>query len=187
MAVTAFKASGTQADAGAGHGTVTWATPTNAAASDGVYTTASVNASAISHFLRLTNFGFTSADIPGGSSIDGIEVHLKRKLGAGVGVFDESIILRNTSGQVGNNKADTVTNWGTDATITYGGAADTWAAGLVATDIVGNSNFGIDVACKGAASTGTGSVDYLEIGVYFTAPPVGGDIYSQNMPALLSW
>lgn len=169
MAVTSFKASGTQADAGAGHGTVTWGTPANAASSNNVYTTAAVNAAAVSHYLRLTNFGFTSTDIPAGSTINGIEVNLERKLGAGIGVFDETIILRKTSGQVGNNKADTGTNWGTEAVITYGGAADTWASGLTQTDII-DSNFGIDIACKGAPTTGTGSVDYVEIRIYYTAP-----------------
>lgn len=169
MAVTSFKASGTQADAGAGHGTATWGTPTNAAASDDSHTTASVNAAAVSHYLRLTNFGFTSSDIPAGSTIDGIEVNIEKSR-TGIGVFDESILLRKTSGQVGSDKADTGTNWGTtDAIATYGGAADTWSSGLTQADII-DSNFGIDIACKGAASTGVGRIDYVEIRVYYTTP-----------------
>ena len=60
-----------------GVGTITWASPTNAASSNDAYATA---AAGTSHYLRFSNFGFA---LPTGSAIQGIRASLERKTSQG--------------------------------------------------------------------------------------------------------
>lgn len=167
MPDTGFAVPGTTTDA-SGVGSVAWTNTGNVTVSDNVYTQAGLSfASNTSHWLRLTNFNFS---IPSGSNILGVEVNVERKRLSLV-VLDNSIRLRITSGQVGDDKADTVTNWpATDTVKTYGGAADDWNAGLTRDDVV-SSDFGIDISCK-TTNSGTPSIDYVEIKVYYATPTV---------------
>jgi hypothetical protein len=56
-----------------GSGSVSWAVPAQAFASDNTYATAT---NGLSHFLRLSNFGFA---IPAGAAISGIRVDIERR------------------------------------------------------------------------------------------------------------
>jgi len=165
MAVTGWKTAGTAANAKrTGY---IWNNPNNAKVSNNQYAD-TWNAYQNSDWLRLTAFGFSSADIPSGSTIDGIEVKIERKSSSATYYAkDNALYLRKTSGQVGDNKADTSTHWPTsDTEASYGGAADTWNASLADTDII-SSDFGIDLSAL-VIYYGVGYVDYVSIRVYYT-------------------
>jgi hypothetical protein len=113
---------------------------------DAVYATCQLAASTYSDWMRCTNYNFTSADIPAGSNILGIEV-------AFVGYSqeltqeDSALYLRKSTGQVGDNKAS-VTNWPNTPGSQWfrpesGASTDDWNAGLTQADIIA-STFGVD-------------------------------------------
>jgi len=151
--------------------TADWANPDNAKASDNAYASANVlKLVAYVDYLRATNFNFSS--IPAGSTINGIEVRIEHYADAINRIHDETVCLRKTSGQIGDNKAS-ASYWATsDEEITYGGEADTWSAGLVDTDIK-NSDFGIDLSVGNANPdfSAFSYVDCISIRVYYTIPP----------------
>jgi len=179
MSVTAYKSSGTQVNVERGSFTP-WFDPTDAAASDDIRVSAPLEKDdGQSDWLRLTNFGFTSGDVPAGANIDGIEVSIERQSGEELDVSDEYIKLRDSAAtQQGDNKAS-ATGWSTDIdeTIVYGGAADTWNAGLDQADII-SSNFGIDIAAINTDSIAREArVDHVKIRVYYTeATPTASPI-----------
>ena len=93
---------------------------------------------------------------------------------------DSALYLRKTSGQVGANKASG-TDWSTtDATRTYGGAADTWSAGLVQSDIV-STDFGMDLSANGTGIPTTASVDNVRIRINYTLSGLPAGVKSMDM------
>jgi hypothetical protein len=167
-----------------GYDEIAWAYPGRAKASDNsrAYSVAIVG-NAVSGYLRCTDFGFTSADIPAGSVINGIEVLIERSRSvtapvtdpANEKVFDRRVYLRSSEGQVGYNRAnEDLWNLTTDEEITYGGSGDLWDAGLEYDDIVGNSDFGVDLQALLEwydATILSARVDVVKIRVYYTAVP----------------
>jgi len=174
MAVTAYKSSGTQANVDR-DAEAAWANPTNAATSDDTRAIVNVAKTTYSDWLRLTNFGFTSGDVPSGATIDGIEVSVERQSADVLDVTDSAIYLRDSAAsQQGDNKASG-TGWssGGDEIVVYGGAADTWNALLDQADIV-SSNFGIDISAGNSGSTNREArIDHVKIRVYYTEAASG--------------
>lgn len=124
-----------------------------------------------SQWLRCVDFGFTTDDIPPNSEIVGIEVQIERQAENASAIEDYELYLRKTSGQVGDNKADTGTYWPTsDATATYGGAADDWNASLVASDIR-NDDFGVDLCVYNGVpfTTYEARVDHVQVRIHYCA------------------
>jgi hypothetical protein len=145
--------------------------PSNAAASDDAYAACTtLRNGQYSDWLRSSNFGFTDEDIPAGSIIDGIEVQIERHATAQLPnwwIKDDALYLRKASGQVGDNKADTVNSWPTsDAYASYGGAADIWNTGLVQSDIV-TTDFGCDISVLHGVYNTDAYIDHVRIRVYY--------------------
>lgn len=88
---------------------------------------------------------------------------------AGAVINDLDVTLLKAGVPVGDNKAN-ATGWAGVLTVSYGGAADTWNAGLTAAD-VNNANFGVQIS---AQSTGAASaqIDYIQITVTYTVNSV---------------
>lgn len=168
MATTSYKVSGAQASVDRGT-TPTWGSLTNLGSSNNAYATVSTSPGNNTDYLRLTSFGFTTSDIPANSRIDGIEVSIECKASAFRTVYDETVKLRKTSGQVGDNKA--VTTWGSaDSTVVYGSSSDLWGTTWTADDIY-SSDFGVDFAVNQDAGDSGGavtSVDIIQIRVTYT-------------------
>lgn len=145
-----------------------WSAPSNAQTSNNIHTTA-LMATSPSEGLAATNFGFDSV-IASDAVIDGVEVSVERS-NVSATVQDHTVQLIVGGSYVGNNKADTATNWpSSDGSVTYGGATDTWGVSLAASDVRA-SNFGVVVKAKG---TGTfARVDHITINVHYT-PAAGG-------------
>jgi hypothetical protein len=181
MSVTDWKTPGTCASVDR-DGKPEWSNPDNAKTSNDSYATALPPKNDYTDWLRVTNFGFSTADIPSGATINGIEAKIERKYTASesLTVYDSAVYLRKTSGQVGDNKGSGVLWTTSDVEAVYGGAADTWNAGLIDTDIK-SSNFGLDFSAYFfGIGTPTAYVDCISIRVYYTA---GGTVYTKSIVA----
>jgi YD repeat-containing protein len=136
-------------------------------------------------WLQCSNFGFTTSDIPTGATIVGIEVQIERRGDPGYSenkIRDDALYLRGSGGQVGDNKAVTGTYWPTsDAYATYGGASDTWNAGLSANDIR-DSSFGIDISAlrDSLAILTKALIDHVRIRVFYTTGPAPAPTVSMS-------
>ncbi len=150
-----------------------WTNPTNISANDGSeaeITAASYDANDHSYRLKATNFGF-DADVPAGSTINGILVEIEQRRFAGAAEDQEVRLYDSTGTLVGDDK-QTATAWPGTATIaSYGGATDTWNAGLDADDIR-STGFGVaHIVLATAANTDIG-VDFIRVTIDYTAPVV---------------
>jgi len=106
-----------------------WSNPDNVKVSDSNRAICDINDNDYGDWLRCTNFGFTTSDIPSGSTIVGIEMQIERQSEDNIVecIQDDLLYLRKTSGQIGDNKASS-DYWtrNADETETYGGSNDTW-------------------------------------------------------------
>jgi len=155
-----------------------WLSPDNAKTDDNNYANSSVGKGGVSDWLRLTSFGFDGGGgLPEGATVEGIEVQYKRAANAADVITDSVIYLRDSSGQVGDNKAS-ATKWATSKeTKTYptsGGESDTWNAGLEASDIRA-STFGIDLSADNTDEDNirAAQIYFCQIRIYYTAPAAG--------------
>jgi hypothetical protein len=168
MAVTSYKTPSTTASVDR-DAKAEWTDPNFAQASDNQRTFCVPDKSDYGDWLRCTNFGFSTSDIPSGSTIDGIEVKIERRASEAGAINISALYLRKTSGQVGDSKSS-ATYWGiTDAEVVFGAATDKWNASLVTSDILSN-DFGIDLSVYNAdtAALHSGHVDCVSIRVYYT-------------------
>lgn len=148
-----------------------WTSPGSVSADDGTeanITAATYDANDISFQLRARNFGFS---IPADSTIDGITVEIEKRDQAIGAAVDNRVQLSDDSGNlVGDNKADTVTDWPTAATIvTYGGAADNWNASPTVT-MVNDPDFGVTLSVKATAANTDIFVDFIRMTINYTPP-----------------
>ena len=124
--------------------------------------------------LWASNFGFS---IPGGATIQGIEVIVEKNADPGTGtgtetVVDEFVQLCKGGVKVGNNNADTVNPWSPTANIDiYGGSDDLWGTTWTPTDI-NASDFGCFFEAEyngdGSPKYATLEVDYVQMRVHYT-------------------
>ncbi len=170
MEVTGWKGAGTAVNAPRGDKT-DWFDMNNAKVDDNDYAFNVPGKPDYGDWLRLTDFGFGEGDIPSGSTIDGIEVQYKRVADFADFINDSAMYLRKTSGQVGDNNAS-ATKWATSKeTATYGASDDKWGTTWAESDIVDNSDFGIDLSIYNSDDElRCGWVYYCQIRIYYTAP-----------------
>lgn len=168
MATAGPSAGGTFAD-DSGVGTVAWGTPGNALASDNVYATATLGSGVISHYLKVTNFGFA---VPAGATINGITARIERKSAGGAHTDSRVRLVR--AGVIETADKATGTAWPTsDGVATYGSAADLWSAAWAVAD-VNSSGFGLVVAAVGSSAINTlASVDFMSLQVDYTPAATG--------------
>jgi hypothetical protein len=168
MAVTDYKFAGTAANVAGAN--ADWANPDYAKADDTSYANVALEKNTVSDLLRLTNFGFTSSDIPSGATINGIEFIISRYCSAANYANDSALYLYD-DGRVGNNLAS-ATKWpSTIGDATYGGATNMCGTSLTQVDVVA-STFGVELSvAEGDHGSGTipSYVDYIKIRVYYTA------------------
>lgn len=147
-------------------------------ASDNVYLrTNNPKAVGTSQVLRLTNFGFTTSDIPASSTITKVTVAIERKVNTGT-INDNVIQLVNASAgnagdRVGSNLA-TGTSWpGSDTVANYVfTGAD---LGSLTDSQVRSTAFGVDIRVTNDA-TGRADVDTVTITIEYTAGSSGTTI-----------
>lgn len=167
MGVTAYKTAGTCANVNR-DSLADWANPDNVKVSDNSRAIADVPKISSTDWLRTTNFGFTTSDIPSGATVIGIEVKIEAQAEVADKVGANNIYLRDASGQVGDNGV-TEEKWTTsDADYFHGGAADTWNAGLSDSDVRA-STFGVDITAINIDTSGAreARIDCVWVRVYW--------------------
>lgn len=151
------------------HGSnVDWADIANVASADGQMAEASLAVGEISKYLNVSNFGF---NIPLNATIKGILLEIEKHEISTV-IVDEEIKLRKAGVRVGDNKADTVTEWPSmpDQYISHGGSSDLWGTTWTAAQI-NDSGFGVSVAVENdGGDPGAGHIDHIKITVYYNPP-----------------
>lgn len=166
---TNWKLTQTGANADRG-GSQDWLSPGNILACDGGGSELEIEYIGYTDWLRATNFGFNSIDLPEDATILGIEVKIRqRDESEGVGyVRDSAIYLRKTSGQVGDNGkllAYWTASWRYK---TRGGPEDDWNAELIPTDIV-SEDFGVDISVStNSEEELTFGVDCVQIRIFYS-------------------
>ena len=151
-------------------GTVAWNTPGNAAASDDTDSSAILVASAVSHYLKATNFGFA---IPAGATIDGIVVEWEVAKTTGGTVDNAARIVK--GGTIGSTDKSSVTAWtGTDTYLSHGGVSDLWGETWTADDI-NATTFGSALSAVNAdpSFVDNPTIDHVRITVYYTEAATG--------------
>lgn len=133
-------------------GSVSWTTPGNACTSSQTTTATGVTSSSVSHYLKVTNFGFS---IPTGSTIKGIQVTVTRSTTANKGnraIDNAARIVK--GGSISSTDRSNTSNWATSP-VTYGSTSDLWGETWTVADI-NASTFGFALSAK---STGTNTVN----------------------------
>lgn len=183
MAVTAYKFAGTGAN-DASFGSQAWSNPGNIVSDNGSDATAA-EGDHTTNYLKGTNFGFTSTDIPVGSTIDGIELEYERFQEEGIAVIENNRLRAVKGGSViGSNVSGmNMILWsvGTPEVITEGGATNLWGTTWTQADVTA-SDFGFVLAADMAAGPGirAAHVDFFRCRIYYTAPAGG-----TNIPAIM--
>ena len=183
MAVTAWKTAGTCANDSSA-GSLAWVADfdlgdplvgNELSSDDGNDANTGYGSGATSNFLKATNFGFTTSDIPTGSSIDGFEVEVRQYRGTTATVVSTLIKLVKSGSIVGNDFGTTA-DWATAETaVIYGNATQLGGQSWNVSDVTA-SNFGMVLAYTSSTSRffpfgNWAFVDQVRIRVYYT---VGG-------------
>jgi len=156
-------------------GTIDWQNPPYAQTQDDDYASATLTkANPISHYLKVTDFGFA---IPSGSTIKGIVVEVDRYASTGIGgtrVSDNSIKLVK-GGAIGGDDRSTGLLWpesDSDTYVSYGNSTDLWGLTWAPADI-NNANFGVAISAikDDSNNTRTVYVDHIRIIVYYNSAP----------------
>lgn len=173
LPTSSAKGSGTAADNGGG--VDAWTNITNAqGTADATYATCAMVIGDTSNFAKLTNYGFTSSDVPAGATINGIRVNITNHANNASGVTPTTVeIVKGGTVQTTQNKGTSVALPTTDTTTTYGATNDLWGVTWAQTDIT-SSGFGMTVQYT-SAGTRTVSLDCATIDVTYTvATPHNG-------------
>ena len=167
MPVTAWKTPGSTLNSDR-DGKEAWLNAPYAKADDGDY---AINipggATTYGDWLRASQYGFTTADIPNGSNINGIEVKIKRKASDADRMNDSSVKLWQSGAPVGSERAK-ADLWGTtDEEIIYGGATDKWGLSISESD-VRDTTFGVAISVWQVLLSVTGYVDVIWMRIYYS-------------------
>jgi hypothetical protein len=160
----------TVGNAGTSENSDAWSGPGNIVSDNGteaVITAASYDSPDISQLLFGWTFGFT---IPGTATIDGIIVEIDRRNSAGAASDNRVQLGKGTAfaDLVGDNKADTATDWPTTTAIaTYGGSTDLWGTTWTPTEI-NASTFSVWLSVQADAANTDIQVDFIRITVHYT-------------------
>jgi hypothetical protein len=192
LAVTSWRFAATTSEE-AGGGTTQWFGDTNGlsgfsssalSADDGTYAWAGWANGATTYYLKGTNFGFTSSDVPVGATINGIEVRIRRF--RDTGPILTSILKFIKGGTISGNNIDGGGDWPTTETsASFGSASELGGLSWSQSDVVA-SNFGAGVqVVYDAAKFGpftSAIVESMEIRINYT---VGGGGTTRRRSAIM--
>ncbi len=160
------KSGGTFSNDSSNSGDFAWVNPSNAGSSDDVYATVTENFAGLSHYLKATNFNFSSVS----GTVDGIVVEVEKKRITGTGYDGEVLLVKN--GTIQGNNLGTTDLWPlTESYVTYGSTIEKWGLTWTASDITA-SNFGVVISYQGETAT-SAKIDHIRITVYYTVALTG--------------
>jgi hypothetical protein len=186
----------------------TFSSPSNVLASDGSYAQAKATIglfSGTTDYIVATNFNFSSAGIPAGSTVCGIKVDIQ-KTGTSLVIIiptayvvdDKVCLVKNGTIITAGNHALTGTGniWTTtDAWYSYGSNSDSWGTTWILSDIT-SSNFGVAISAKFVALIAllpTADIDNIQVTVYYdnnSTLPIRLNYFNvsaQNSQATVQW
>jgi len=157
-------------------GTETWSSVTDVLTSNNTYANMPCLVSRITHYVKVTNFGFS---IPSGATIDGIVVEVEIKSTGVTGARDSSVKLVK-SGTISGTDLARSAAIGAETYIVYGTSTNLW--GLAWTDAdINSSLFGAAFAATWTFSKGgVIQLDHIRITVYYTASGGGGAVVAKS-------
>lgn len=138
-------------------------------------------------YLKGTNLGLTTTEVPAGSTIDGIEVRVQALFIFSAPDFDRVRLVDEdgTIGATDRSAGETLT----DSLVDYdfGGAADLWGDSWSDTDVI-DVDFGTVVSFVRAGSSAVSRVDFIAVKVYYTEggggpPPIINLVTAPYIPA----
>lgn len=144
---------------------------TECQADDNVYAGVILGTSGVSQWLRATNFGFSSSDIPNGSTINGFEVEYIRYRIGSITVSNSPVSLYK-SGTYGTNIGE-ASDWAlSEETITRGGASTLGGLTWTQSDVVA-SGFGVGIwiingSTRASTTNRSRFIDQIRVRVYYT-------------------
>lgn len=144
-------------------GTLAWAMPGNAAASDNARAAAATAVLLNTQALTATGFGFA---LPPAAQVTGIEVHVERS--SPIMLTSDNAVRIVRGGMIGSADRALPGNWpstGAEAVVTYGGPADLWGESWTAADI-NDSGFGAAVSAR-VSAVDTALIDHIAITVHY--------------------
>jgi len=163
MSASGPKICATATDEGS-HSGIAWTNPNNITANDGVFATCAMGGGDTTNPLLASNFGFA---IPGGATILGIQVDVKRFASGGT-VKDNGLFLQSAAVDVSADKS-TASNWaGASQLDSYGGAADTWGWVGISAALINSATFGFEISGQQATGTPTAQIDYVQVTVTYS-------------------
>jgi hypothetical protein len=147
-----------------------WLNPGNVVsdnATEATIVAATYDSPDISQILVASNFGFAAVS----GVVNGITVEIdRRSIIANSGKDFRVQLATGTAfaNLVGSNKAS-ATTWPTTSTVaTYGGATDTWAAGLTAAQVTA-AGFAVFVSCQAGIANADVGIDFIRVTIAYTA------------------
>lgn len=151
--------------------TVGWANANNAVSENSVYASCSISKNSTSSAIVVTTFNIGNIITNSSSTINGIEVRIKRYASNTNSLSDGRIDLILLEATTGQNKAVSTT-WGTSNAFSqiYGGSTDMWGTALTYGNVI-DPTFGISFSVTNSASgSRTAYVDVIQMKIYYTAP-----------------
>jgi len=127
-----------------------------------------------SYYLKCEDFGFTSSDIPSGSTIDGIEVEVVRYRKPTIATVTNLIKLVK-GGTISGSDFGNSTDWSTSTeTVNFGSSSELGGLSFSQSDVTA-SNFGVAIAFQSASYMGPTAgrqwyIDRVRIRVNYTLP-----------------
>ena len=156
-ATTSANYAGTGSQSGSG-----WSNISNAVgSSSGNYATYSGTSQS---WLRLTNFGFTTSDIPSGATINGITVTVRGRNSQGSQSMNVALTKNGTTAL--GSKTFTISS--SYSNNVQGSSSDLWGQTWTDTDLT-SSSFGVMLRDSNTTASGTFEIDYVTVVVTYTA------------------
>lgn len=117
----------------------------------------------VSHYLKLTDFGF---EIPDDATILGIVAKVHRWSS---GAQDNAVRIVKSTGAIGTTDKKKIEPWAwpDEGYMSYGSPSDTWGEAWTPADI-NDPNFGIAISAAGDHSSA--DIDHVALTVYYTMP-----------------
>jgi hypothetical protein len=141
---------------------------------DGVLAHGGASSLASTYYLKSTNFGIGTGDIPTGSTINGVEVEVRQYRAAFNPTVASAAVFLVKAGTVVGSSFGISGDWATTETVvTYGSSAQLGGESWTRSDIL-SSNFGtaLSVLYNSARTSNTPNVyvDQVRLRVYYTEP-----------------
>jgi hypothetical protein len=151
-----------------------WFEPNNVNASDTAWATNARAADEVSEYLITSHYDFA---IPSTATINGIVLRIKKRdPNFRENIYESEVMLRKSSGSIGDNKAYFDEAWSSRNEIDevdYGSPTDLWNTTWTPTEI-NNDGFGTQLFLAVASETGNAEIEHIYITVYYTEVlPVG--------------